>query len=280
VAQEPRTAQERALELLRATLATASWLPTATNMTKIQRLVWGIRGAIVLGLVLLIASAVDKTLWDYLELLIVPAALALGVFWLNRRQDIRDQQAQEERSRSESAAQAAQVERALEVENERAQDAALQAYLDRLTQLLVTHRGEDLIRTRVDDEVRQVIQARSEPLLRNLTSTRRWSLVLFLAVMGLLARDRPIISLAGADLRGVGGYGAPLGSVDLSRANLSEANLSEANLSDADLSDANLSNASLTEAALGRARGVTEEQLEEQTDLLHDAIMPDESKHP
>jgi Tfp pilus assembly protein PilN len=26
-----------------------------------------------------------KTLWDYLELLIVPAALALGVYWLNRR---------------------------------------------------------------------------------------------------------------------------------------------------------------------------------------------------
>ena len=28
-------------------------------------------------------SVADKTFWDYLELLIVPAALALGVYWLN-----------------------------------------------------------------------------------------------------------------------------------------------------------------------------------------------------
>lgn len=34
-----------------------------------------------------------KQFWDYLDLLIVPAALALGVYWLNRRQDERDQQA-------------------------------------------------------------------------------------------------------------------------------------------------------------------------------------------
>jgi hypothetical protein len=55
-----------------------------------------------------------KRFWDYLELLFVPAALALGVYWLNRRQDERDQQAEEDRSRRE-----------LEVENERAQDAAV-----------------------------------------------------------------------------------------------------------------------------------------------------------
>jgi hypothetical protein len=140
-----------------------------------------------------------KQFWDYLDLLIVPAALALGVYWLNRRQDEREQQAEEERSRRES-----------DVENERAQDAAVQAYLDQLTQLLVTQRDQDLIRMQVNDEVRQVIQARSEPLLRSVTPTRRWNLILFLSVMGLLAKDRPLVSLAGADLRGVDGRGAPL----------------------------------------------------------------------
>jgi hypothetical protein len=91
VAQEPRTVQERALELLRATLATPSWLPT----TEVQSLVWAIRGAIVLGLLVLIASAVDKTFWDWLNLLIVPVVLAIGGYlftrsekpqgWTNRR---------------------------------------------------------------------------------------------------------------------------------------------------------------------------------------------------
>jgi uncharacterized protein YjbI with pentapeptide repeats len=199
-----------------------------------------------------------KRFWDYLELLFVPAALALGVYWLNRRQDERDQQAEEDRSRRESEAQAAQAERSLEVENERAQDAALQAYLDQLTQLLVTQSDDALIKMQVGDDVRQVIQARSEPLLRSLDSTRRWSLILFLSVMGLLTRGQPLVSLAGADLRGVDGRRAPLEGIDLGRANLSRANLrnaylGQADLSGADLLEANLSGADLLEADLSGA---------------------------
>ena len=53
----------------------------------------------------------NKTVWDYLELLIVPVALAIGGYWLNR----------------------AQRERELEVEKQRAQDATLQAYLDKMS---------------------------------------------------------------------------------------------------------------------------------------------------
>jgi hypothetical protein len=37
----------------------------------------------------------DKKFWDYLELLIVPAALALGVWWLNRAQSEREREAEE-----------------------------------------------------------------------------------------------------------------------------------------------------------------------------------------
>jgi len=106
----------------------------------------------------------------------------------------------------------------------------LQAYLDQLTQLLVTQYNDALIRMQVDDDVRQVIQARSEPLLRSLSSTRRWSLVLFLAVIGLLARDRPLVSLVGADLRGVDGRDAPLQGVYLQGARLQGANVISADL--------------------------------------------------
>jgi hypothetical protein len=35
----------------------------------------------------------NEKFWDYLELLIVPAALALGVYWLNRRQEERNREA-------------------------------------------------------------------------------------------------------------------------------------------------------------------------------------------
>jgi Pentapeptide repeats (8 copies) len=181
----------------------------------------------------------DKKFWDYLELLIVPAVLAIGVAWINLMQG--------ERGRREEEAQ---QRRELELQDQRSQDEALQAYLDQLTQLLVTQRDHDLIRMRVDDDVRQVIQARSEPLLRSLNPTRRWSLVMFLAVMGLLAKDRPIIRLAGTNLRGVDGQNAPLEQVDLATADLAGANLQGANLKEADLAEANLFGANLQGAHL------------------------------
>jgi hypothetical protein len=70
----------------------------------------------------------NKKFWDYLELLIVPAALAIGVYLLNRAQSEREREAEEARR-----------DRELEVENQRAQDAALQAYLDQMSQLLINY---------------------------------------------------------------------------------------------------------------------------------------------
>ena len=61
-----------------------------------------------------------KTLWDWLELLVIPVFLAGGAFYLNR---------------SERA-----VER--EIATDRQQEVALQTYLDRMTDLLL---GEKLI---------------------------------------------------------------------------------------------------------------------------------------
>ena len=131
MAQEPRTRQERAHELLRATLATSSWVPT----TEAERLVWAIRGAIVLGLLVLIASAVEKSLWAWLDLLIVPVVLALGVYLLNRAQSERERKAEVAQQVREREAAEARRERELEIENERAQDEALQAYLDQMSQM-------------------------------------------------------------------------------------------------------------------------------------------------
>jgi uncharacterized protein YjbI with pentapeptide repeats len=183
-----------------------------------------------------------KKFWDYLELLIVPAALAVGVAWLNWAQRKREREAE-----------VAQQRRELEIQDQRSQDESLQAYLDQLTQLLVTQGDHELIRMRVDEGTREVIRARSEPLLRSLDPTRRWSLILFLSVMGLLAKDHPVVSLARTDLRGVDGRDAPLEGIYLEEANLSKANLSGANLSGANLERANLSGTDLRGANLSGA---------------------------
>ena len=67
-----------------------------------------------------------------------------------------------------------------------------------------------------------------------------------------------------------------MSNADLFRADLFRASLGGG----ASMSGANMSGADLRGAFPGGAKGVTKEQLEEQTDLLHDAIMPDGSKHP
>jgi hypothetical protein len=146
-----------------------------------------------------------------------------------------------------------QKERELEVEKQRAQDEALQAYLDQLTQLLVTQHDQHLVKLQVDEEVRRVIKARTESLLRSVNAHRKWSIVLFLAVMELLETEDPIVSLAGADLREVNGYGAPLEGIDLKEANLEGANLTGANLTGADLTGADLEGANFQGAELAEA---------------------------
>jgi uncharacterized protein YjbI with pentapeptide repeats len=205
-----------------------------------------------------------KKFWDYLELLIVPAALAIGVYLLNRAQQERERKAED-----------AQHERELAVESQRAQDEALQAYLDQMSSLLLE---KDLRNSEENSEVRTLARARTLTVLGRLDKGRKNQVLGFLREADLVrgAGDRseqPIIKLDGADLRGVGLYqanlrrahlkGAELGQAFLMRADLSgaflihaslhKAKLRKADLKGAFLTDANLKRADLREADLGEA---------------------------
>src|SRR5215211_9542420 len=68
----------------------------------------------------------DKTLWDLLQLLIVPLALAVIGFWFSSQQEVRQHEIEDQR---------AQVER--EIEAERAEQETLQAYLEQMGTLLL-----------------------------------------------------------------------------------------------------------------------------------------------
>src|SRR5918995_2977366 len=146
------------------------WRPTR------RQVLWTVGIVAALIVFVLIGYRYGITLWDWIKILIVPAAIAIGVAWLNRAQE-RERQAQDaqreqereaeaeqrerEREATEEArrerereAQAAQRERELEVENQRAQDAALQAYLDQMGQLLLEKDRPLRESTMVDDDVR------------------------------------------------------------------------------------------------------------------------------
>jgi uncharacterized protein YjbI with pentapeptide repeats len=213
-----------------------------------------------------------KTLWDVLQLLIVPIILAVGGFWLNQMQKQREQRDTEERAKieRETEEKRAQSEREIAADNQR--EVALQAYIDRMSELLLKERDR-LRESQPEDEIRKVARVRTLTVLPRLDASRKRSVLQFLYESHLLDRDKMIIDLSGADFKGVtlakaNLSNANLGEVDLSeadlsqtflmgvsltKANLSGANLAKANLSGAILQEANLSHATLQEANLSHA---------------------------
>lgn len=192
-------------------------------------------------------SPAAKTLWDWMDLLLIPVVLVGGVLLLNRTQRHTERHRTDER---------AALER--EIEADRQQESAYQAYMDRMTDLLL----KDKLSRFSTEEVRNVARIRTLNVLRGLDSKRKGRVFLFLKDSALIDREA-VIDLSGADMSGTSAASANLYRVNLSEAdfsksdlngaNLSKSYLSGTNLSGADLSDANLSGADLFEANLSGA---------------------------
>jgi uncharacterized protein YjbI with pentapeptide repeats len=193
-----------------------------------------------------------KTLWDWMDLFIIPLALAAGAIFLERSERAVEREIAENRAKLER-----------EIAMDRQREAALQSYLDRMAELLL----KENLRAPENEEVRNVARIQTLAVLRGLDAKRKGMVLLFLYESGLIA-DEPSISLSGADLtgadlRGARLKGAKLMQTDLSHAdlegaflwlvNLMGANLSEANLRETKLMQANLVGANLSKADLYKA---------------------------
>jgi hypothetical protein len=224
-----------------------------------------------------------RTLWDWLKLLLavaIPAVLAFYGQRISRLQYLGQQEAEEKR----------------------AQDEALQAYLDKMTALLVDKElgkpadNEDKLN---EDAVRTIAWARTKTVLRRLDGNRKGAVVRFLREARLIEKGRPVIrSLRGAELVGAILERSVLEDTALDEVDLREAILDEANLTGADLCGANLTCANLTDAILvgadlyrarltgayldranlKDAQGVTQEQVA-QAKSLEGATMPNGQKY-
>src|SRR6266566_825417 len=214
-----------------------------------------------------------RTLYDWLQLLIIPAVLAAGGYLFNFAT-----------SRTER-----------EIASDRQQEEALQAYIDSMSALLLER---NLRQSAKDDEVRKIARVRTLTVLPRLNGKRKGSVVQFLYESGLIHKDQKIVDLSQANLREADLSRANLDGADLSEAFLSEArlfltDLSEADLRETDLRETDLSLANLNGANLSSARRrktglsgfdipprtkVTDEQLAKAKNLKG-AIMPDGTKH-
>jgi uncharacterized protein YjbI with pentapeptide repeats len=167
--------------------------------------------------------APGKTLWDWMDLLIVPAALALAVYWLNEQSREREREAE---SRQLDQTKKLLIFQMISPNNDIALDA-----LGRLSSLFS-----------LKDGVLQGADLRKANL--------SWS---NLNGADLREADLREANLRGAFLRGTNLTGASLGKANLIGADMREAKLIEANLGEADLNNANLIGADLTGADLREA---------------------------
>ena len=170
----------------------------------------------------------DKTIWDWLGLLIVPIVIAVAGFWFTEEQAARQD----------------------ELEEQRAQDTALQAYLDKISDLMLRKDG-GLRQSEEGDEVRTLARARTLTVLARLDPSHKREVIRFLSEANLVQNvdgREPVLRLSGADLSG-----AKLAGTDLSGAYLNHANLRDAYLGKADLSGAHIRNGNLRGAYLGNA---------------------------
>ena len=177
-----------------------------------------------------------KTLWDWLQLLIIPAVLATGGYVFSLTMSRNEQKATEQRNKTEH-----------EVAEDNQCEAALQGYIDKISELLLE---KHLRESQPEDEVRTIARAHTLTALPRLDSWRKRSLLQFLYESGLIEKDKGIINLLGADVSGANLLRAYLPGVRLSGANLQEAILTVANLYEADLSRAYLSGAKMNLADL------------------------------
>jgi uncharacterized protein YjbI with pentapeptide repeats len=206
----------------------------------------------------------SKTLWDWLQLVIIPAVLAVAGYVINLTISRGEQAATEQRAKSEreAAEKRDETERQIALDNQR--EAALQGYIDKMSELLLNEHREESFS---NPKVQSIAQARTATVLRILDPVRRVSVIQFLSQSDILAVcvvksvkgsfDLPLNnenSLASIDLQETNLNGANLSMICLENANLQNTSLKRSNLYETDLSGANLQGAKLTEANLQGAR--------------------------
>jgi uncharacterized protein YjbI with pentapeptide repeats len=212
-----------------------------------------------------------KTLWDWMELLLVPLFIALGAAVLGWRQQQR-QLLQQEKDR-EIAEQGRENEQ--KIAHEQGQQLELEAYYQNMGTLILQY---GLGGKEEAAGVRTLARARTLIALDGLDGGRKGLLLRFLYEAGLINAPDPVIDLFGADLddlllrfgdlRGSSLAGATLRDasligIDLRGANLNQAHFNRANLrcalltrataSQTRFSGASLRDANLQETDLGAA---------------------------
>ncbi len=120
-----------------------------------------------------------KTLWDWLQLLIIPIMLAGGGFWFSLQQSDISAQASQRQHDSD-----------MQVALDQQREATLKTYLDDMSDLLLNHH---LRTSKPGDEVREVARERTLTTLRRLDASRNQIVLQFLQDAHLIGVKNAVV---------------------------------------------------------------------------------------
>jgi uncharacterized protein YjbI with pentapeptide repeats len=136
------------------------------------------------------------------------------------------------------------------LDDRRNQEAALQNYFERVGMVLTE---KSLYEDGTNKNLGTVVRAQTLAVLEGLDPHRKRILLQFLYESVLKQKDKPVVSLAAANLSEANLSGADLRTADLRKARMSEAILYEADMSGAILTRTNMSKAKLSKVGLSKA---------------------------
>jgi uncharacterized protein YjbI with pentapeptide repeats len=187
-----------------------------------------------------------KSGWNWLELLsalAIPVVLAVAGLYIEAQLDERQRKSDARRAQTEH-----------QLEERRADDAALQAYLDQIGTLML---NKNLLESEPGDSAYTLAQARTSTAISRLDADHNRHVTRFLSDSGLSGQaggESSISLFRKIDLSGADLSGADLSAADLSGATLNNVTLTDARLARADLRDAKLNKANLSYAFVFEAR--------------------------
>jgi len=169
-----------------------------------------------------------KTLWDWLDLLIIPVALGLIGWAYSQIEKVKTQNREEERKQNE----------------------ILESFLETMTKLIMEHN----LRSKPSQQTLAIARARINIAFNNINKLRKGQILQFLYESDLID-PKPILPLLGANLQDAILDEIVLGKSEIkgaffNRASIQRANLKGANFIGCDFSQANFSNSLLNNANL------------------------------
>ena len=206
-----------------------------------------------------------KTLWDFLQLLIVPLMLVLLAYLFNDAQAKRENAREDERAKHAETLAEQRIEEDRELAQEARRDDILQVYLTQMNDLML-HRH--LVRAWPGSTVKNVARSLTLTTLRRLDGKRKGEVVRFLYEANLL-RPYRALDLTGADLQEADLVNSELFDTSFARTDLRGAHFGSASLVDTDFTGALLANASFRGSELSGVQFVFADLTDAHFDHAH-----------